>query len=208
MKTPGVTVRPIITLDGGHEVNEVWLDDVRVPVDNLVGKENKGWTYAKFLLAHERTGIAGVARSKRGVERLREIAATELDDGRPLIEDADLQAQDRRTRDRSHRARIHRAAHARRAKQAGKGPGPESLDPQDQGHRDPAAHHRTDAGGASATTARPYFRGARRRRNELRRRSPTPRASPPTYSNMRKTSIYGGSNEIQHNIIAKMVLGL
>ncbi len=66
MKSPGVTVRPIITLDGAHEVNEVWLEDVRVPVENRVFEENKGWTCAKFLLAHERTGIAGVARSKRG----------------------------------------------------------------------------------------------------------------------------------------------
>ena len=60
MKTPGVTVRPIIMLDGEHEVNEVFFDDVRVPVENLVGEENKGWTCAKFLLGHERTGIAGV----------------------------------------------------------------------------------------------------------------------------------------------------
>src|SRR5262249_13995670 len=68
MKSPGVTVRPIITLDGAHEVNEVWLEDVRVPVENRIYEENKGWTCAKFLLAHERTGIAGVARSKRGLE--------------------------------------------------------------------------------------------------------------------------------------------
>ena len=74
MKTPGITVRPIITLGGDHEVNEVWLDDVSVPVENRVYEENKGWTCAKFLLAHERTGIAGVARSKRGVEKLKTIA--------------------------------------------------------------------------------------------------------------------------------------
>lgn len=85
MKTPGIEVRPIKLIDGTHEVNETWLTDVRVPVENLVGKENEGWTYAKFLLAHERSGIAGVARSKRGVERLRSIASQETMDGTPLI---------------------------------------------------------------------------------------------------------------------------
>ncbi|MDP3460813.1 MAG: acyl-CoA dehydrogenase family protein, partial [Hyphomonas sp.] len=85
MKTPGIEVRPIKLIDGTHEVNETWLTDVRVPVENLVGKENEGWTYAKFLLAHERSGIAGVARSKRGIERLRGIASSETIDGEPLI---------------------------------------------------------------------------------------------------------------------------
>ena len=85
MKSPGVTVRPIITLGGEHEVNEVWLEDVRVPVENRVYEENKGWTCAKFLLAHERTGIAAVAASKRGVEKIKAIARSEQDGDRPLI---------------------------------------------------------------------------------------------------------------------------
>ncbi len=85
MKTPGITVKPIIVLDGAHEVNEVFFDNVKVPVENRVGEENKGWTYAKFLLVHERSGIAGVARSKKAVERLREIAASETVDGKPLM---------------------------------------------------------------------------------------------------------------------------
>ena len=76
MKTPGITVRPIIMNDGEHEINEVWFEDVRVPAQNLVGEENKGWTYAKFLLAHERSGIAGVARSKRGSVRSTKSANT------------------------------------------------------------------------------------------------------------------------------------
>ena len=79
MKTPGITVKPIIVLDGAHEVNEVFFDNVKVPVENRVGEENKGWTYAKFLLVNERSGIAGVARSKRAVERLKEIAGAETD---------------------------------------------------------------------------------------------------------------------------------
>src|SRR4029079_4040240 len=72
MKTPGVTVRPIIMMDGGHEVNEVFFDNVRVPVANRIGKENEGWTCAKFLLANERLGIAAVPQSKRGVEALKD----------------------------------------------------------------------------------------------------------------------------------------
>lgn len=86
MRSPGVEVRPIITLDGEHEVNEVWLQDVKVPVENLVGQEGRGWTYAKFLLSHERTGIAGVSRSKRELAYLKRIAAEEQADGKPLIE--------------------------------------------------------------------------------------------------------------------------
>ena len=81
MKTPGITVKPIIVLDGAREVNEVFFDNVKVPVENRIGEENKGWTYAKFLLVHERSGIAGVARSKKAIERLKEIAAAEMLDG-------------------------------------------------------------------------------------------------------------------------------
>src|SRR5512141_2296429 len=77
MKSPGVTVRPIIMLDGGHEVNEVWFDNVEVPAENLIGEENKGWTYAKHLLSHERTNIADVNRAKRELERLKRIAKAE-----------------------------------------------------------------------------------------------------------------------------------
>ena len=77
MKSKGITVRPIITMDGEHEVNEVWFDNVEVPAENLIGEENKGWTYAKHLLAHERTNIADVNRAKRELERLKRIAKAE-----------------------------------------------------------------------------------------------------------------------------------
>jgi alkylation response protein AidB-like acyl-CoA dehydrogenase len=87
MKAPGIEVRPIIMLDGEHEINEVWFEDVKVPAENLIGEENKGWTYAKFLLGHERTGIAGVGRSKRALKHLKAIARSEVANGRPLIED-------------------------------------------------------------------------------------------------------------------------
>src|SRR5436190_12884148 len=93
MKTPGVTVRPIRLLDGSREVNEVWFEDVEVPVENRVGEENSGWTYAKFLLGHERTNIAAVGASKRELLRLKRIAAQERKDGRPLIFDPAFAAQ-------------------------------------------------------------------------------------------------------------------
>tara|TARA_R110000782_G_scaffold117364_4_gene207783 strand:+ start:102879 stop:104075 length:1197 start_codon:yes stop_codon:yes gene_type:complete len=87
MKTPGVEVRPIILLEGEHEVNEVFFTDVRVPVENLVGEENKGWTYAKYLLTYERTNIAGVGASMAAFDHLKQIAETQRKGGRPLAED-------------------------------------------------------------------------------------------------------------------------
>jgi len=80
-------VRPIILLEGTHEVNEVWFTDVRVPAENLVGEENKGWTYAKYLLVHERSGIAGVGAALSGLEHLKHIAADQMKDGKPLLDD-------------------------------------------------------------------------------------------------------------------------
>ena len=87
MNSPGVTVRPIITMDGGHEVNDVFFDNVRVPAENLVGDENQGWTYAKFLLSFERAGIADVGRSKKRLAGLKRIAAAERSGGQPLSEE-------------------------------------------------------------------------------------------------------------------------
>ena len=87
MKTPGITVRPIQTMDGGHEVNEVFFDDVKVPVENLVGQEHRGWDCAKFLLGNERTGIARVGYSKQRVQRIKELAGQVKAGDRPLIED-------------------------------------------------------------------------------------------------------------------------
>src|ERR1700716_1927457 len=87
MKSKGITVRPIQTIDGGLEVNEVFLDDVQVPVANLVGEENKGWDYAKFLLGNERTGIARVGVSKERIRRIRELAGKVESGGKPVLED-------------------------------------------------------------------------------------------------------------------------
>src|SRR5207253_6621353 len=78
MKSPGVTVRPIITIDGSHEVNDVFLEDVRVPLENLIGEENKGWTYAKFLLGNERTSMASIGRSTRYLAHLQQIVQADI----------------------------------------------------------------------------------------------------------------------------------
>ena len=101
MKTPGITVRPIVTIDGGREVNEVFFDNVEVPAENLVGQENKGWDYAKFLLGNERTGIARVGASKAKIARIKELAALEFAGERPLIETPALPGKARRGRSRA-----------------------------------------------------------------------------------------------------------
>ena len=206
MKSPGVTVRPIITLGGEHEVNEVWLEEVRVPVDQRIYEENKGWTCAKFLLAHERTGIAGVARSKRGVERIKTIARSEMDGDKPLIAnpffkrkiaelEIDLTALE------------YTELRTLASEASGRGPGPESSLLKIKG---PEIQQRITELALEAVGhyGAPYFRGFGEGDNEHPIGPDYAHRAAPTYFNGRKTSIYGGSNEIQRNIIAKMVLGL
>lgn len=208
MKSPGVTVRPIIMLDGGHEVNEVYLDNVEVPAENLVGQENQGWTYAKFLLAHERSGIAGVARSKRGVERLRQLARAELaDDGSPLIDDADF-ARKIAELEVDLTALEYTELRVLANEQQGRGPGAESSLLKIKGTE--IQQRLTElALEAVANYGAPYFRGFPKDGDNAFPIGPNyAHQAAPMYFNMRKTSIYGGSNEIQRNIIAKMVLGL
>ena len=206
MKSPGITVRPIITLGGEHEVNEVWLDNVRVPIANRVYEENKGWTCAKFLLAHERVGIAGVASSKRGVEKLKAVAATEMEGERSLLANpffrrkvADLEID--------LAALEYTELRTLAAMAGGKNPGPESSVLKIKGSEiqqrlteltlEMAGHY-----GA------PYYRGFGEGDNEHPIGPEWAHRAAPSYFNMRKTTIYGGSNEIQRNVIAKMVLGL
>lgn len=207
MKTPGIEVRPIKLIDGGHEVNEVWLTDVRVPATNLIGQENMGWTYAKFLLAHERSGIAGVARSKRGVEQLKDIAAKEFLDGKPLIEDMGFARK-------ISQLEIDLAAleitelRTLAGEQAGKGPGPESslLKVKGTEIQQRLTELTLEAVGYYGT---PDFRSfPEDGSNDFPIGPDYAHHAAPTYFNMRKTSIYGGSNEIQRNIITKMILGL
>jgi len=207
MKSPGIEVRPIITIDGGHEVNETWLTDVRVPVENLVGEENMGWTYAKFLLAHERSGIAGVARSKRGVEKIKALASTELLDGEPLIEDKDF-ARKLSQLEIDLTALEFTELRTLAGEAQGKGPGPESSILKIKGTE--IQQRLTELTlEAAGNYGHPYFRGfPKEGGNEFNIGPDYAPASAPMYFNMRKTSIYGGSNEIQRNIIAKMILGL
>ncbi|MGB0921341.1 MAG: acyl-CoA dehydrogenase family protein [Alphaproteobacteria bacterium] len=206
MKTPGITVRPIITMDGGHEVNEVFLEDVKVPVANRIGEENKGWTYAKYLLGHERTGIAGVSRSKRGLAKLKKIADAELIDGEPLITDPDFSRKLAELEiDLTALEYTDLRVLAEVAK--GKGPGPEASILKIRGSeiQQRIAELTMEAVGHYAN---PFFRGGDEGWNEHPVGPDHAVGKAPVYFNMRKTSIYGGSNEIQHNIIAKAVLGL
>ncbi len=206
MKTPGITVRPIITMDGGHEVNEVFLEDVRVPVANRIGEENKGWTYAKFLLTHERTGIAGVARSKKGLARLKEIAKAEYLDGRPLFDDQDF-ARKIAELEVDLTALEYTDLRVLAELRKGNHPGPESSILKIKGTE--IQQRLTELTlEAVGTYGAPFFQGRDEGWNEFPVGPDYAVGAAPRYFNMRKTSIYGGSNEIQRNIIAKAVLGL
>jgi alkylation response protein AidB-like acyl-CoA dehydrogenase len=206
MKTPGITVRPIITLDGSHEVNEVFFENVKVPAANLIGKENEGWTYAKFLLGHERSGIAGVSRSKRAIERLREIAEAELLDGKPLIHDSEF-------KNKIAEVEIDLAAleitelRTLASESRGKGPGPESSILKIKGTE--IQQRITELVlEAVGNYAHPMVQQGAAATNEFVPGPEHAQGQAQHYFNMRKVSIFGGSNEIQHNIVAKMVLGL
>ena len=206
MKTPGVTVRPIITLGGEHEVNEVWLENVRVPAENLVFQENKGWTCAKFLLAHERTGIAGVASSKRGIEKVKEIARTEMDGEKPLLANAFFKRKVAEL-ETDLTALEFTELRSLAGPNAHKGPGAESSLLKIKGSeiQQRLTELTLEAVGHYGA---PYFRGFGASDNEHPIGPDYAHRAAPVYFNARKTTIYGGSNEIQRNIIAKMVLGI
>lgn len=207
MKTPGVTVTPIILLDGVPEVNEVHFENVEVPVENLVGEEGKGWTYGKVLLQHERTNIAGVARSRYRARKLRQQAGKSVRGAEPLNKDRNFMRR-LAALEVELKALEYTELRTLAAVAAGKAPGPESSILKTKGteiqqgldtlYMQAAGYYAlpfvpeqfepdfdgTPIGeGAEARTALRYF-------------------------NYRKASIYGGSNEIQKNIIAKHVLGL
>ena len=206
MKTPGITVRPIITMDGSHEVNEVFLEDVKVPAENLIGEENKGWTYAKFLLGNERSGIAGVARSKKAIERLKKLATAELVDGTPLMKTDEFSRKVAEVEIDLSALEV-TELRTLAAESKGRGPGPEASILKIKGTeiQQRITELAVEAVGNYALVQAPRLEVTG---NEF---VPGPEGSQGVaqdYFNMRKTSIYGGSNEIQHNIIAKMVLGL
>ena len=209
MKTPGIEVRPIVTIDGGREVNEVFLTDVRVPIENLVGEENKGWDYAKFLLGNERTNIARVGMSKQRIARIRELAGKEMSRGRPLIEDPrfleKLTAVEIELKALELTQLRVVAADAKRGNTGRPDPASSILKIKGSEIQQATTHLLMQVMGPHALPYHDYdIEG-----------SNMPPIEPdyaahaaPSYFNYRKVSIYGGSNEIQKNIIAKAVLGL
>jgi alkylation response protein AidB-like acyl-CoA dehydrogenase len=203
MTTPGITVKPIIVLDGAHEVNEVFFENVKVPVANRVGEENKGWTYAKFLLVNERSGIAGVARSKKAIEKLKQIGRSEFLDGRSLIADDEFSRKVAEL-EVDLAALEYTELRTLAAESKGQMAGPESSILKIRGTEiqqrvteltlEAVGYYglpNERSFGDNEYIGPDYAAGAAGR-----------------YFNVRKTSIYGGSNEIQRNIIAKAVLGL
>jgi alkylation response protein AidB-like acyl-CoA dehydrogenase len=202
MKSKGITVRPIVTMDGGSEINEVWFEDVHVPAENLVGEENKGWTYAKFLLGHERTNIAGVGVSKRELQRLKRIAAAERKHGKPLLEDPFFAARIAQVEIDLMALEITNLR-VLSAEAARKAPGPEASLLKIKGTEIQQALSEL-----MMQAVGPY--GVLSRREDEPESEPVgPAYAAPlgaAYCNMRKTSIYGGSNEIQKNIISQWLL--
>ncbi|WP_017757986.1 acyl-CoA dehydrogenase family protein [Pseudacidovorax intermedius] len=207
MDSPGVEVRPIITLDGEHEVNEVFFTDVRVPAANLVGEQDKGWTYAKYLLTYERTNIAGVGFSVAALEKLKRIAAKVQRNGKPLAQDplfaarlakVEIDLENMKTTN----LRVIAAV-------AGGGvPGAESSMLKIRG-TEIRQEISSLARRAMGPYAQPFIEAA------LYAGWDEPAVGPEEaaplaaqYFNNRKLSIFGGSNEIQKNIISKMILGL
>jgi alkylation response protein AidB-like acyl-CoA dehydrogenase len=207
MNQPGITVRPIITIDGEHEVNEVFFQDVRVPKENIVGEAGKGWTYAKFLLSHERSGIARVGQAKRELRRLKEIARAEMVDGVPLIEtksfrekiaavEIDLMALEL--------TNLRMIA----AEKSGQAPGAEANMLKIKGSevQQTLTELMMEAVGPYALPFDPDALEPGWNGEPIGPEYAAPLAG--TYFNYRKVSIYGGSNEIQRNILSKSLLGL
>ncbi len=208
MKTPGVTVRPIVTIDGGHEVNEVFFDDVRVPLENLVGQENRGWDYAKFLLSNERIGIARIGMTKERMARVKRLAQ-ETPAGEGVVwDDPDFRRRFAWTEIELKALEITqmRLVAAQRHKASDK-PDPSSSILKIKGSELQQASTEL-----LFNVAGPYAVPRPDREGEGENLpSVGPEwadAAAPLFFNYRKVSIYGGSNEIQRNIIAKAFLGL
>ena len=204
MKSRGVTVRPIQTIDGGAEVNEVFFDDVEVPVENLVGEENKGWDYAKFLLGNERTNIARVGMSKERIRRIRDLASKVESDGKPLIEDSRFREKLAATEIELKALELTQMRVVANEHTNGKGkPDPASSILKIKGSeiQQTITELLLEITGPFAL---PYAPEDDKSNEEASWATHVA----PGYFNYRKVSIYGGSNEIQRNIITKAVLGL
>jgi alkylation response protein AidB-like acyl-CoA dehydrogenase len=191
MKTPGITVRPLILMDGGHEVNEVFFDDVKVPVENLVFEEGKGWTVAKYLLGHERMNTGRIGASKRELAKLKEFAARQQgDDGRPLAADARFRDKLTRVEVELMALEITNLRFLDQMRRSGQPPGADVSMLKIKGTEIQQA--------LTELSMQAADRAAQDELTGLAKR----------YCNFRKTTIYAGSNEIQRNIISKMTLGL
>jgi len=207
MNSPGITVRPIIMLDEEHEVNEVFFDNVKVPVENLIGQENRGWTYAKYLLGHERTNIAAVGRSKREMRLLKRLAQKQHKNDLPLLSDPVFAAKvasleiELMALEMLVQKTISQESH-------GKSPGPEASMLKIKGSEIQLGitELMLEAVGPYGAAFDPAFLNGERTHSVTHNDDAAPLAS--LYLNYRKIAIYGGSNEIQKNVIAKLVLGL
>ncbi|MBU2944805.1 acyl-CoA dehydrogenase family protein [Shimia thalassica] len=207
MTSPGVTVRPIVLIDGEAEVNEVFFDNVRVPAENLVGEENKGWTYAKYLLTHERTNIAGVGFSTAALDTVKHVAQNVKSGGKPLAENPHFAARLAQVEiDLMAMATTNLRVVSAAAK--GEAPGAESSMLKVKGTviRQELTSLLRRAVGPDALPFQPdYLEGG----DNAEMMGPEHAAtSGPSYFNMRKLSIFGGSNEVQRTIITKAIIGL
>ena len=207
MHQPGVEVRPIVTIDGGRDINTVYLTDVKVPVDDLIGEENKGWTYAKFLLGHERSGIARVSASKARLEYLKAIARKHRCGGKTLAEDADFINGVAET-EIELMALEYTELRGLMSAREGEAPGPEAnmLKIRGTDVQQKITELLMKAMGYYAAPFVPEAMEYGWNEDPIGPEYAAPLAA--GYFNMRKASIYGGTNEIQRSIIAKMVLDL
>lgn len=208
MQTPGVTVTPILTIEGDHEVNEIHFENVEVPAGNLVGEEGKGWTYGKVLLEHERTGTAGVAKTSYRLQNLRRQAGRPIRGAEPLGNDRNFMRKLAAV-EVELKALEFTELRTLAAVAAGKAPGPESSILKFKGTELQQAVDELFVE-AAGYYALPYVPGQYSLDFPADERigDGTETQSSLTYFNYRKASIYGGSNEIQKNIVAKHVLGL
>ena len=206
MKSPGVTVRPIRLLDETSEVNNVFFDNVKVPVANLIGEENKGWTYAKHLLGHERTGIAAIGNSKRELKVLKRLALRKQVNGAPLLNDPQFAA---RVADvEIELMALEMTALSVVAEGASSKIGPEASVLKIKGSEisQELSELLLEAAGPAGLAFDPDYLDGKTEHciagdDELA-------GLAPYYFNARKITIFGGSNEVQRNVISKLVLGL
>ena len=207
MKTPGITVRPIIMLDEDHEVNEVFFDNVKVPVENLIGEENKGWTYAKYLLGHERTNIAAVGRAKRELQFLKRLATEHMKNGKPMLDDPVFAAKVAMLEIEIMALEVTvLKVISEDSKRRGPGPEASMLKVKGTEVQQMLTELMVEAVGPYSMPFDPQYLHGDSQRSAFEDDDAAPLAS--YYFNFRKTSIYGGSNEIQKNIITQMILGL